>query len=126
MNGMRIHAISDLLTIKKNNIDDSGVGEFIFHDSARPACEKLFSDVVFPPPSDRKKTEREAFKHSAKAHQSMNKISSNDERSYELPAVTVIGIYGESFCAAVADTVRHCARANFDLNFARTARRLLR
>lgn len=99
----------------------------LFFTIARaPACEKLFSDVVFPPPSDRKKTEREAFKHSAKAHQSMNKISSNDERSYELPAVTVIGIYGGSFCAAVADTVRHCARANFDLNFARTARRLLR
>lgn len=102
---MRIHAISDSLTIKKNNIDYSGVGEFIFHGSAPPHVRKFppllfFSSTIQP---------EKHSKHSGKAHQSMNKISSNDEWSYELPAVTVIGIYCGSFSAAFTDIVRHCA-----------------
>lgn len=101
---MRIHAISDSLTIKKNNIDDSGVGEFIFHGSAPPHVRKFppllfFSSTIQP---------EKHSKHSGKAHQSMNKISSNDEWSYELPAVTVIGIYCGSFPAAFTDIIRHC------------------
>lgn len=102
---MRIHAISDSRTIKKNNIDDSGVGEFIFHGSAPPHMRKFPPLLFFLSTIQLEKH----FKHSGEAHRSMNKISSNDEWSYELPAVTVIGIYGGSFSAAFADNVRHCA-----------------